>query len=218
MLLHLFDDILLGDIVGTYPIRDVRTLRDIAMLVLSSTGTPLSFNKITRSVGCSVGTAEEYVMHMTACHLISEVPYSSRSARERVRNPSKYYPVDTGMLDTLVGGAARGILAETAVFNALSSGPRGSARAVSHWRDRREVDFVTGTRPPEAYEVKYKDAVGEDELGGVRRLIERRGKVAVTVVTRSQSGTLEVGGAKVTMVPLWKFLLEASGPGSAGPG
>jgi predicted AAA+ superfamily ATPase len=87
LLLHLFDDILLGDIVGARPIRDVATLRAIATMVLSSTGTPISFRKIARAVGCSVDTAEDYVGHMMACHLVSPAPFHSRSARERTRNP-----------------------------------------------------------------------------------------------------------------------------------
>jgi hypothetical protein len=211
-LLRLFDDILLGDIVGSYPIRDVATLRDVAALVLSSTGTPVSFNKISSATGCSVDTAKEYVGHMVACHLVSEVPFHSSSARERARNPAKYYPVDTGMLDTITGGAARGILAETAVFNALAADAGGRSAPVAYWRERREVDFVLCGRPLRAIEVKYRDAVDEGDLGGVRALLGRGTRANVTVVTRSVSGPVEVGGAEVAMVPLWRLLLGRGAP------
>jgi hypothetical protein len=120
--------------------------------------------------------------------------------------------VDTGVLDTLVGGASKGILAETSVFNALSSTHPGRGRPVGHWKDIKEVDFVVGTRPTALYEVKYRDDVDGSELGGVRRFIERRGKASVTVVTRSLSGTVDLGGTEATLVPLWRFLLGAPGP------
>lgn len=210
--LRLFEDILLGDIVRAHPVRDVATLREVAALVLSSTGTPVSFNKISRATGCSVDTAKEYVGHMVACHLVSEVPFHSRSAKERARNASKYYPVDTGMLDTIAGGVARGLLAETAVHNALAAGAPGRAGPVGYWRDRREVDFVLGGRPLRAIEVKYRDSVDEGDLGGVRALLGRAARASVTVVTRSASGTMELGGAEVTMVPMWRFLLGAGEP------
>ena len=212
LLLHLFGDTLLGDIVGVRSIRDVATLRDIATMVFSSTGTHLSFRKIARAVGCSVDTAEDYVGHMVACHLVSAAPFHSRSAKERTRNPSKYYPVDTGMLDALLGGASKGILAETSVFNELSSAYQGRGRTVGHWRDVKEVDFVVGARPTALYEVKYRDEVDVSTLGGVRRFIDRRGQASVTVVTRSLSGTVDLGGTEATLVPLWRFLLGAPGP------
>jgi len=211
-LLRLFDDILLGDIVGSYPIRDVATLRDVAALVLSSTGTPVSFNKISKATGCSVDTAKDYLGHMVACHLVSEVPFHSRSAKERARNASKYYPVDTGMLDTITGGAPRGILAETAVLNALTASGSGRAVPVGYWKERREVDFVLGGRPIRAYEVKYRDALDEGDLRGVRALLDRRRGASVTVVTRSLSGQMDIGGTGVAMVPMWRLLLGREGP------
>ncbi len=211
-LLRLFDDILLGDIVGAYPIRDVATLRDVAALVLSSTGTPVSFNKISKATGCSVDTAKDYVGHMVACHLVSEVPFHSRSAKERARNASKYYPVDTGMLDTITGGAPRGILAETAVLNALTASGSGRAVPVGYWKEGREVDFVLGGRPIRAYEVKYRDALDEGDLRGVRALLGRRAGASVTVVTRSYSDQMDIGGTEVTMVPMWRLLLGREGP------
>ncbi len=210
-LANLFEDVLLRDVVDTYPVRDIQVLKDTASLLFSSVGTPLSYNAISRTLGCSVDTAKDYVSHMVDCHLVRPVPYYSRSAKVRARNPPKFYPVDTGMLDAVRGGASRGALAETAVFNHLAAAHTGVGGGVFFWKQVKEVDFVLpgrGGGRREVIEVKYRDHVDAEDLPGVRRFIGSEGKAKVTVVTRSMAGGLEVGGSTVEMVPLWRMLLE----------
>ena len=176
-LVNLFEDVLLRDVVDTYPVRDVQVLKQVASLLLSSVGTSVSYNSI------------------------------SRSAKVRARNPPKFYPVDTGMLDAVRGGASRGALAETAVLNHLAASTTGVGGGVFFWKQVKEVDFVVPGKRREVYEVKYRDHVDADDLPGLKRFIESEGKARSTVVTRSMGGSIEVAGSKVMMVPLWRMLL-----------
>jgi predicted AAA+ superfamily ATPase len=206
-LVNLFEDVLLRDVVDTYPVRDIQVLKDTASLLFATTGTPVSFNAISRTLGCSVDTAKDYVSHMVDCHLVTAVPYYSRSAKVRARNPPKYYPVDTGMLDAVRGGASRGALAETAFLHHLTAGPMGVGRDVFFWKKVKEVDFVLPGKKREVYEVKYRDHVASEDLQGISRFIESEGKAKVAVVTRSVGGDLDLDGSKVELIPLWRMLL-----------
>ena len=206
-LVNLFEDVLLRDVVDTYPVRDVQVLKEVARLLFSSICTPVSYNQISRVLGCSVDTAKDYVSHMVDCHLVRPVPHHSRSAKVRARNPPKFYPVDTGMLEAVRGGASAGALAETAVFNHLAQSAMGVSGGVSYWKHVQEVDFVVPGKKREVYEVKYRDHVSVEDLPGVELFVDRQGKAKITVVTRSRSGDLEVGGTKVRMLPLWRLLL-----------
>ena len=183
---------MLRDVVDTYPVRDVQVLKDVASLLLSSVGTPVSYNSISRTLGCSVDTAKDYVSHMTDCHLVRPVPYFSRSAKVRARNPPKFYPVDTGMLDAVRGGASRGALAETAVLNHLAALTTGIRGGVFFWKQVKEVDFVVPGTRREVYEVKYRDHVDADDLPGLKRFIEVEGK-AMPVMTTSFNAVLMTG-------------------------
>ena len=86
----------------------------------------------------------------------------------RARNPPKFYPVDTGMLEAVRGGASTGSLAETAVFNHLASEARGADPGVHFWKQRKEVDFVVHGKGRQLVEVKYRDQVGEERDDIVR--------------------------------------------------
>ena len=207
-LVNLFEDVLLRDVVGNYPVRDVQVLKDVAGLLFASVGTPVSYNGIARVVGCSVDTAKDYVSHMVDCHLVRPVPYHSRSAKVRARNPPKFYPVDTGMLEAVRGGASRGALAETVVHNHLAASDEGARSGVSFWKHVKEVDFVIPGKVKGVFEVKYRDRVSEEEIPGVQLFLEKLGKADVTVVTRSMSGDLAVAGTKLKAVPLWQLLRE----------
>ncbi len=207
-LINLFEDVLLRDVVDTYPVRDVQVLKDVALLLFSSVGTPVSYNGISRVLGCSVDTAKDYISHMVDCHLIGRVPYHSRSAKVRARNPPKFYPIDTGMMEAVRGGASTGALAETAVHNHLAASATGISKGVFFWKHVKEVDFVIPGKKREVFEVKYRDHVSEGDLSGVGMFLESQGRAEVTVVTRSMSGEIVVDGKKVRAVPLWRFLLD----------
>ena len=182
----------------------------MARLLFSTVGTQVSYNGMSKVLGCSVDTAKDYVAHMVDCHLVRPVPYHSRSAKVRARNPPKFYPVDTGMLEAVRGGASTGSLAETAVHNHLVSTGPGARSGVFFWKRKKEVDFVVPGRRRQLFEVKYRDHVDEDDLPGVQMFIENEGRARVTVVTRSMSGVVEVSGTKAMAVPLWRLLMEGS--------
>jgi predicted AAA+ superfamily ATPase len=209
-LVNLFEDVLLRDVVDNYAVRDLQTLKGVARLLFSSVGSSVSYNGISKVLGCSVDTAKDYVSHMVDCHLVRPVPYHSRSAKVRARNPPKFYPIDTGMLEAIRGGASTGSLAETAVFNHLVGKGEEAVSELHFWRHKKEVDFVVPGKRRQLVEVKYRDQVGEEDLPGVKMFIDKLGKARVTVVTRSMDGEIEVAGTKARAVPLWRLLQDRS--------
>ena len=140
-------------------------------------------------LGCSVDTAKDYVSHMVDCHLVRPVPFHSRSAKVRARNPPKFYPIGTGMLEAVSVGASTGSLAETAVFNHLVGRGQGAVSEVHFWKHKKEVDFVIPGKRRLLVEVKYRDQVAEEDLPGVEKFFDNEGKARVTVVTPLRAST-----------------------------
>ena len=109
---------------------------------------------VLRSQGLPVArdTLHEYLAYLEDCYLVRVVWMESVSERQRMVNPRKVYPVDTGLIPVFdrSGRANVGHALATAVLIELE-------------RRRCEVTYV---RTPEGYEVDFlaRDATGGMEL------------------------------------------------------
>ena len=151
------DVAVLRDVVERHRVRNVTALRWLVRHLLGNAGSTFSVEKfyaVLRSQGLPVArdTLHEYLAYLEDCYLVRVVWMESVSERQRMVNPRKVYPVDTGLIPVFDrGGRANvGHALETAVLIELE-------------RRRREVTYV---RTPEGYEVDFlaRDATGGTEL------------------------------------------------------
>jgi hypothetical protein len=117
--------------------------------------------------------------------------------------PRKIYPIDPAYIPR----GQMGRKMETAV--ALELLRRGETPR--YFKGRGEVDFVTDT---EAVQVTYASAIDEidrRELKSLAEAVETTGRRPL-LITWDLEGVLEVRGAKIEAIPLWRWLL-AQTPG-----
>jgi len=141
LLRQYFDDILFKDVAMRHHIRDVASLRNLAVHLLTQTGSLISAQRIAKLFGVSLDLAKAYCSYLQEAFLIGFVPYYSQKVAERNRNPQKVYAVDLGLrqVASLAHSADRGHIIETAVYHVLMQKMNDG---IFYWKQEQEIDFA----------------------------------------------------------------------------
>ena len=134
------------DVIDRHGVSNVAGLRWLSRHLLANAGSMFSvekFHRAIRSQGIAMArdTVHQYLAHLEDCFLVRTVWMESRTERQRMVNPRKAYPVDTGLMGVFDrhGQANTGHALETAVLIELE-------------RRRCETTYV---RTPEGHEVDF---------------------------------------------------------------
>jgi uncharacterized protein len=140
ILAQYFDDILLKDLAMRHNIRDLPTLRALAVHLITHTGSLISFNRLGNLFGVSTMLVKDYCQYLQETFLLELMPFFSLKVAERQRNPQKIYSLDSGLRNqaSLSLSFDQGKLVESIVFNTLKQ----QGHTVYYWKNRGEVDFV----------------------------------------------------------------------------
>lgn len=140
------DVAMLRDVVERHRIRNVAALRLLVRHLLGNAAGRFSIQKFygslkSQGVAVAKDTLHELLAHLEDCFLVHVVEMESGSERQRMVNPRKAYPADTGLIRVFdpAGKTNTGHALETAVLIELR-------------RRRYEVSYV---RTPEDYEVDF---------------------------------------------------------------
>ena len=171
------DIAVLRDVIERHGVRNPTALRWLVGQLLGSPAGLFSaerFHRRMRAEGLAVSkdTVHELLAHLADCFLIRLVWMESASARQRMVNPRKAYPVDSGLIAAWerVGRDNRGHALETAVHAELER--RGVEVTYVRTPAGREVDFLA--RSPDGTEELiqvsaevFDPAVAEREIRGL---------------------------------------------------
>lgn len=208
-LAQLLQDIVARDLVRLGRIRRPELVQDLLRLLAAGAGARTSHSRLSKALGVTVDTVKDYLSYLGEAYLVKALEKWTTSYTERVYAQRKVYLLDTGFKSLLTGKGDLGAKAETAVFGDFV---RRGVSCGYYAESEREVDFVSGSHAlPTAVEVKYEDAFHWEDrrFDGVRLFLKRFPACrSVTVVTRDAAGEAQVGRAKVTAVPLWRYLLR----------
>ncbi|HUP23107.1 MAG TPA: ATP-binding protein [Thermoanaerobaculia bacterium] len=140
------DVAMLRDVVERYEVSNVTGLRWLVRHLLGNAGSPFSIEKFHRTlksqgIAVSRDTLHQLLGYLEDCFLVRTVWMEADSERQRMVNPRKAYPVDSGLIPVFdrTGRANLGHALETAVLVELE-------------RRRCEVTYV---RTPEGHEVDF---------------------------------------------------------------
>ena len=151
------DVAILRDVVERHSVSNVTGLRWLVRQLLGNAGSLFSvekFHAAVKSQGLAIArdTVHRFLGYLEDCFLVRVVWMESGSERQRMVNPRKVYPVDTGLIPLFdrTGRANVGHALETAVLVEL---------------ERRRLD-VTYVRTRRGYEVDFlvRSADGRREL------------------------------------------------------
>jgi predicted AAA+ superfamily ATPase len=210
-----FDTIFYKDILDRHGIR-ARHLLDIVMKnILESYASAFSisaFEKQLKGHGLagSKRSIADYLRYLEEAFFLIVIEKFDFSPRKRMMNPKKVYLTDTGF--SLLGGAFsenRGRLLENVVAIELI---RNRRRAM-YFRGKGECDFIVqaGSRPAEAWQVCWEINRSNEkrEMSGLAAARRELGVKKSGILTYNQEGTRTLDGAKIPLIPVWKWLFNA---------
>lgn len=209
-----FKTIFYRDILERYNIKARHVLDALMNEVLESYSGIFSitrFEKHLKEGGLpgSKRTISNYLSYLQDAFFVIENDKFSYSPRRRIMNPKKVYLTDTGF--AALGrpfAENRGRLLENLV--AIELFRRGME--TYYFKNRHECDFIIkqGTRPTHAIQVCWEltNRNEKRELAGLVDASSLLGLTSGTILTYAQDEEREKNGLKISVLPVWKWLLE----------
>lgn len=206
---QLLDDILLRDIAVRYGVRDVSSLRRLAVYLISNIGKPVSATKLTSLFNIkATSTILEYFSYMQDAYLVQFIPKFSYSLQAQIRNPKKVYAIDLGLFthNSITFTEEQGRRLENLVFLHF----RRQGKELFYFSEKNECDFIVFDKGKvqEAVQVCYE--VNEDnlkrEIEGLTEALDFFALKKGTIITLDQSDIYNVENKEVTLLPVQKLL------------
>lgn len=209
ILKRLFEDILMRDIVVRYGIKDVRSVKTLAVYLASNCGNLVTGSKLSAQLGLKTATTIlEYLSFLEQSYLFSFVPKFDYSAKAQSVNPKKVYCIDTGMIQNVTLSATKdlGRMFENAVFVEL----RRRTKNIWYYSEAAfECDFLygSGNLPENAIQACYEltNENREREVRGVVNTCKKFPNVKPLIVTFNQKDKISYNGMIVDVVPAVDF-------------
>ncbi len=135
-----FDTAITRDIAARYDVRDVPTLRTLAVYVLTNSGKLFSYNKIREMTGLSFDAIKMYLTYLEDAFVGFQVPYFSYSLKKAMEKPRKYYAYDTGLQAAVSKSFSPDF--GRRIENAVAIDLLRRGKEIQYYSNSYEVDFV----------------------------------------------------------------------------
>lgn len=213
------DVVILRDVVERHGVGNVAALRRLIRRLLGHPATSFSIHRFhqdmqAQGVACGKNALHEMLDHLTDAFLVQSVDIDTRSERQRLVNPRRIYPIDTGLAQAFCGGpdADRGRLLETLVFLDL----RRRGHEIHYFRSDQglETDFIARPGRADALAIQVTEsltepATREREVRGLGAALQAHGLGAGTIVTLDEDDLIRTEEGVIRVVPAWRWLLRA---------
>jgi hypothetical protein len=214
----LYDDIINKDVIGRFKPKYVRTLRELALFLISSSSNLMTYSSIRKrfEIG-STNTVKNYIGYLVDASLLIIVEKFTFRQRERSSSPKKVYCMDTGFVEILSSSPGDHIsgLLENAVFLELLRRTKFEPTvSVNYWRDYQdhEVDFVKSRNRKVEQLVQVSAISDRSDIRKreLRSLVKGARELKcndLLLITWSLEGEIEEGGMQIKLLPFWKWAL-----------
>ncbi len=144
----IYNTVIVKDVIARNQIKDIGLLEQIVKYVVANTGNFISANKISGYISSQskgettkTATVSNYLNMLEKAYIIYPVKRYDIKGKEQLKNLAKYYVVDTGIRNMLLGYSDGdfGHVLETVVYFELLR--RGYQVFVGKWFET-EVDFI----------------------------------------------------------------------------
>lgn len=208
---QLLDDVLIRDIAVRYGLRDVNSLRQLTVYLLSNIGSLVTANGLTGMFGIkSHSTFLDYFSYLQDAYLLDFVPMFDYSIKKQIRNPQKIYAMDLGIYhqNKLVFSPNEGHVLENAVYLHL----RRQSNEIFYFQNQGECGFVTtrNSMPENLYQVcvNVNSMNIEREINGLFSAMDYFKKDKALIITLTQTDIFREGNKTIELVPAWKWMSE----------
>ena len=211
ILQELLRDIVVRDIAVRHKLRELKTIKEMAIFLLTNVGKEFSYNNLKKMFELgSVNTVISFISYFEDSYLLFTLPKFDYSQKKRQVSPKKLYSIDNGLstINSVSFSEDSGRMLENLVFMHL----RKSHRELFYFREKNECDFITKERGKikEAIQVCYEltDDNKKREMDGLAEAMNKLKLKQGLILTYNQDDKFEVGKKMIVVKPVWKWLLE----------
>ncbi len=208
---ELFNDIITRDIIVRHSLRNEKVVKDIALYLISNVAKEFSFTQLAKLHGMgSTNTIISLINYFENSYLFYSVPRFDFSLKKQIRNPKKIYSVDTGFVraNSVSFSRDEGRLLENLVFQEL----RRRDNSIYYFRQERECDFVVRDRKNKYHAFQVCLDLNEEnksrEINGLLEAMQYLKISSGLILTLKQEDALQIDGKTITVLPVWKWLME----------
>jgi hypothetical protein len=208
----LYENIIYRDIIARYNLKDEKALKTTAYFAASNIAKEISYNNVRKLTGLSSATTiKEYFEYLENSYLAYLLPRFSTSLKTQVYSNKKVYFIDTAIAKMLGFRTSEdyGRILENMVFMEL----KRRKLEIYYHRENKECDFVIrdGYNIAEAIQVT-KSLENTDtrkrEIEGLFDALETYNLSEGLILTDDTEDKMEIDGKKITVKPIWKWMLE----------
>ena len=213
VLKKVYEDILYRDIVARYEIKEIKTLRELSLYLLSNIGNLFSYNKLKAffKLG-SMNTIKSYIGYLEDSFLFFTVKVFSYSLKKQMVSPQKIYCIDNGLINTIAFRFSKdkGKFLENLVFGELKR--RGKEVYYYKTKNNLEVDFLIkeGLKIDTLIQVTQTlsgDKTREREIKALVLAMDELKLKKGLILTEDEEEEIKVKGKTITVRPVYKWLL-----------
>jgi predicted AAA+ superfamily ATPase len=183
LLQQYIEDIIYKDIIDRHSIRNANQLISLARYLISSSGSKVSVNKLSKVFGIAKDTISLYISYMVNAYLLFEVNYFSFSAkiRHEVSKLPKLYAADNGLItvSNIKYTQEKGRQFENTVLIKLFE----RYSQINYWGElTSEVDFIVSKT---AINVTSTDSIPKREFTGLEDFKNKHENFSSLIITSS---------------------------------
>src|SRR3989338_1685342 len=181
-----FEDIVHKDIIDRHNVRNAKQLIEIARYLVSTGGSKVSLNKLSKVFGISKDTIALYIGYMIDAYLLYEVTFFSYSAKIKhdIAKLPKLYVLDNGLINvvSIQYSKNRGQMFENTVLIKLLE----AYGDISYWSElKSEVDFIADKM---TINVTATDKIPKREIIGLNDFQKKHKQFSSLIIAESHSG------------------------------
>ena len=207
----LIDDILIRDIAIRNSIKDVNSLRALAVYLLSNIGNLVSAGKLVGMFDIkAASTFLDYFSFYQRSYLLEFIPIFSYSLKVQSRNPKKVYSMDLGLANEASANFSdnTGHKLENLIFLHLRRKPG----TICYYKGKGECDFVVAEKGKVLHAIQVCHQITDQnfarEYNGLLEAMRAFNLSEGIIVTTNQTDSFEEDGKHIRLMPANQFLLS----------
>jgi predicted AAA+ superfamily ATPase len=216
---HLFDSIVLHDIVTRHRIRASTGIHDLLQLLMTSIASRFSARSLERALGAlSIATIQKFIGYAREAYLVQDLQPFFFKARLRLKADRKIYAYDNGFISAKTQPAIsnESQRLENLVFVELLRRGFQPNSELFYYQTRSgyEVDFLIrrGSVTRELIQVTKTMTslkTREREIRALIQAAEEVGHCLLTIITEDTTDHILEGNRDIRVIPAWQWFRES---------
>lgn len=212
LLINYFEDFLYKDIVSRYGVNSMK-LKELAIYLSSNASKLISFRGLSKALDLNYLSIVDYISYFEEVYLYALLYKYDFSLKKQISSQRKSYCMDVGIANAISFKFSedKDRLLENMVFNEL----KRKRKDIYYHKNEKECDFLIkeGLDIVQAIQVTdnmYEEATKKREIEGLIDAMKTYNLKKGLILTKDEEDEFEQEGFKISVKPIWQWLLENS--------